>query len=117
MHEGNYTGRIVSTILQELKKYPDQRPKAVKVQVGEMLHLAPESVRMHFELLTRGTALQGVTLDLEEVRVKIRCDRCQKEVEIRDHHALRCPDCGSEEVELCGGDQVLIESIEFEDPK
>jgi hydrogenase nickel incorporation protein HypA/HybF len=113
MHEGNYTGRIVATILEELKKHPGRKPKSAKVLVGEMLHLMPESVKMHFELLTSGTALAGVVLNLAEVAVRVRCSRCAKEVEVHDHHELVCSACGSDEVELAGGDQVIVESIEF----
>ncbi|MEI8344882.1 MAG: hydrogenase maturation nickel metallochaperone HypA, partial [Candidatus Omnitrophota bacterium] len=73
MHEGGFTGRIVATILEELKKFPGQKVLRVKVLVGEMLHLEPESVKMHYQLLAKGSALEGVELELEQVPVTVEC--------------------------------------------
>ena len=117
MHEGGFTGRIVATILDELKKFPDQKVLRVKVLVGEMLHLEPESVRMHYQLLTKNSILEGVELELKQIPVTVECVRCHQDVRVEDHHRLVCGQCGSEDVKLAGGDQVFIEAIELEDPK
>ena len=53
MHEGNFTQQIVTSIVSELEKHPGYRPQRIKVKVGEMLHLEPESVRTHYALLTK----------------------------------------------------------------
>ena len=98
MHEANFTSEIVHTILSELTKAPAGKPKSVKVVVGEMLHLIPVSVNMHFDLLVRGTRLEGTMLELQEARVRIRCGKCGREGGVEDHHLLMCESCGSLEV-------------------
>jgi len=114
MHEANFTEQIVSTILNELKKYPDDRPRGAKVLVGEMLHLVPESVHMHYQLLTRGTPLEGIALDLVEVPVKIRCNHCGTEGAVEDHHLLMCTACSTMNVKLVSGNEIWVEVVELE---
>ena len=112
MHEGNFTEQIVEAILSELKGYSAGRPERIKVRVGEMLHLEEESVRLHYEILTKSTVLEGVPLDLQPVPVSLRCEVCKTESEAEDHHLLMCPKCHSFEVQITGGDQIEIEAIE-----
>lgn len=114
MHEANFTDEIVKAILEELRKYPDYRPKEVKVRVGEMLHLVQESVKMHYLTQTKGTPLEGVSLWLEELPVRVRCRMCHEEGGVEDHHLLMCAYCGSPEVDLVNGDEILIDSIQVE---
>ncbi len=114
MHEGNFTQEIVGVILDELKKYPDAKPKAIKVLVGEMLHLVPASVQMHYQLLTQGTNLEGVVLELVQTPVVVRCGQCRSEGAVQDHHLLICSYCNSSDVELISGNDIRVESIEAE---
>jgi len=114
MHEGNFTKEIVGVILDELKKYPDAKPKAIKVLVGEILHLVPASVQMHYQFLTQGTDLEGVVLELTQTPVVVRCSQCRSEGTVEDHHLLFCSYCHSSDVEIISGNDVRIESIEAE---
>ena len=114
MHEGNFTEQIVQTILDELKKYPAQKPVAVKVRVGEMLHLVPESVRLHFATLTKGTALENTALELAEDSVLAQCQACTMTYHPEDHHLLVCPGCGALRANVIKGRDVFIEKIDLE---
>jgi len=113
MHEGNFTRQIVDSILAELAKRPDQKPQRVKVAVGEMLHLVPESVRAHYEIQTKGTRLEGAALELIETPVHVRCRVCCREGGVLDHHLLICSNCLSPDVELLKGRDVIVEEIEL----
>ena len=93
MHEANFTQEIVNSILDELKKYPSCRAKQIKVKVGEMLHLMPESVKTHYTQMTQGTNLEGVTLFLEEEPVQVKCRHCGSVGGVEDHHVLFCAKC------------------------
>lgn len=114
MHEGKFTQQIVDTIIQELKKYPQHHPKKVLVSVGEVFHLEPESVRMHFAYLTKGTDLEKIQLDLKEIAVEIQCSACHYEGPLDDHHMILCPKCSSPKVKVTKGKDIRLESIEVE---
>ena len=114
MHEANFTQQIVRSIISELNKYPDYRPKRVKVKVGEMLHPDNEDVKMVYDLLTQGTKLEGVDLDLEETKTIVTCKKCHHTGVLVNHHLLVCPLCGSSDVKMVSGDEIAIESIDLE---
>jgi len=113
MHEAKFTAEIVNAIIEELKAYKDKIPQLVKVSVGEMLHLEPDSVRFHFELQTKGTILEGIKLDLTEEPVMLFCRQCQKEGQAEDHHFLFCPYCRGTDVEVRSGKQIIIHRIDL----
>jgi hydrogenase nickel incorporation protein HypA/HybF len=114
MHESNFTQQIVRSIISELNKYPDYKPKRVKVKVGEMLHPDDEDVRMHYDLLTQGTKLEGVDLDLEETKTIVSCKNCHHTGIVVNHHLLLCPSCASTNVKMISGDEIAVESIDLE---
>lgn len=114
MHEANFTEQIVQAILAEIRKLPLGRPTLVKVNVGEMLHLNKESVLAHFQSISKGTALEGMELDLEEVPVRLACSHCGWMGEAEDHHLLFCSSCSSIDVQVLSGRNVTIEKIEVE---
>lgn len=114
MHEANFTKQIVNVVLEELTKHPEARPQSVKVTVGEMLHLVPESVQMHFDLLTKDTDLAKVLLQLGEIPVTVKCHQCGREGGVEDHHLMICSHCQSLDVELMSGNEIRVESIELE---
>lgn len=115
MHEGHFTEEIVKAILTEVKKYPDCRPDAIKVSVGQMFHLVPESVETHFRIMAQGTPLEKTRLLLHEVPVEVECQDCKKIVAVEDHHFLVCSLCGSLDVEIVSGKEIKIDSIHLKE--
>ncbi len=115
MHEGHFTQQIVEGILRELAPYPKAKVRSVTVRVGEVFHLVPESVLMHYDVLTKGSALQSVKLNLIEEPMQVLCSQCQKQGPVEDHHLLLCPFCHSRQVKPVLGNKITIEKVELED--
>jgi hydrogenase nickel incorporation protein HypA/HybF len=113
MHEGVYTDQIAEAVQAQLAAHPGAKPLKVRVKVGEMLHLQPDAVRMHFSALAAGTPLAGLELDLEEAPVELGCRACGKHSHPEDHHLLACAACGSRDVEVLEGRSVVIERIDL----
>jgi len=114
MHEAKFTEQIVENIISELKRYPQKKPRRIKVCVGEMFHLQRDSVLMHYEILTKGTDLENVKIELNEQAVEVRCRQCHKVGGVEDHHLLMCSLCGSRDVEVVCGNEIFTELIEIE---
>lgn len=113
MHEGNFTQQIVDGVVTELRKYPGRAVDSISVKVGEVYHLVPDSVQMHYELITKGTALEGVELHLLEESMQVICSQCGRQGHVQDHHLLLCSFCHSRHVKPVAGDKVTIEQIKF----
>ncbi len=114
MHEWQFTEQIVRCVLDAIKNYSDKKVKAVKIKVGETYHLEPESVKMHFRILTSGTSLAGVDLDLQQEPMIVSCAQCGHVGPVDDHHLLTCSSCYSMTVKPIAGNTISIESIELE---
>ena len=113
MHEGHFTEQIVEAVVNELKKYPGRAVESITVKVGEVYHLVPESVLMHFESITRSIPLEGVKLNLLEESLQVLCSQCGQQGPVEDHHLLLCTFCHSRQVKAVCGDKVTIDQIQF----
>ena len=114
MHEGNFTQQIVDAILTAVHEYPGRKPTSIKVKVGEMLHLNRESVKTHFEAITRGGILENARLDLEEIPVLVICQKCNAQWQPEDHHLLLCDLCSATDVKIISGNSVTVDSIQLQ---
>ena len=123
MHEYSLLEDVVEVILDRLQSEgPRTRPagEAVHLSVGALAMHSEESFRQAFDLLTRGTPVEGSRLELSVVRPEIACDQCSYAGEVTeelDCHdpmpVMECPRCGAP-LQVRGGRGV--EHIELELP-
>ena len=91
-----------------------RRVVAIELHVGHLRQVVPDSLTRAFELLTHGTALDGTELRITQVPVRGRCLRCGACSEL-EQLPLDCPVCGSADVELIAGEELLVQSLELEE--
>jgi hydrogenase nickel incorporation protein HypA/HybF len=103
---------LCTSIVDAIERRAGQRPVAhVRVRVGRLLHVHPEAFDQSFAVAAMGTVAADADAELVLLPVRARC-RCGAEWECEDI-PLACPTCGGVDVELCGGDELLLESIEY----
>jgi hydrogenase nickel incorporation protein HypA/HybF len=85
----------------------------IKIQVGALAAVVPESLEFCFGLIIQDTPVTGVILEIETVPVVVRCHRCQILFEVEDHIYL-CPECGEPSMDLISGRELTVLSIEGE---
>ena len=90
------------------------RVTRLEVEIGRLSGINVDSIRFAFELLAPGTRLEGAELRIDEPKAVCVCRRCGGR-SIIDELVFDCPACGSVEVTLEGGDQMLLRSIELEE--
>ena len=93
----------------------DCRVTRVWVRAGALRQVVPEALRFAFELVAEGTPAAGAELEIEAVPATVRCEKCAGETVLVRFPAA-CALCGGLEVELIGGDELLVESLELEEP-
>ena len=109
MHELGLCEAIVGAIATRAK----ERPVAhVRVRVGALHHVHPEAFDQSFTIAAMGSVAQDASADLVLIPATGRCVECQAEFETTDP-LLACPKCGGLDVELSGGDELTLESIEY----
>lgn len=107
MHELSITRSVVDAVLQRL---PDTRIAEVRLEIGKLSGIVPDSVRFCFDLVVAGTLLEGARLDIDEPGGRAHCAECDAEFDI-DDPILLCP-CGSANCEVLAGKQLRIRSVE-----
>lgn len=109
MHELGLCEAIVGAI----EKRAGERPVArVRVRVGRLHHVHPDAFEQSFAMAAAGSVAHEAAADLVLLPITNRCESCGTTFE-SDELALACPDCGGIEVVVTGGDELVLESIEY----
>lgn len=117
MHEASIARTLLEEIGARVRKNGIRgKVTAVRLRLGRMSTVVPESLKFAFEVLSRETPLAGARLEIEEVPVRGRCRACGREFEIGEPCFL-CEGCGSPDLEVAGGTELLIDSLDVEEPE
>jgi hydrogenase nickel incorporation protein HypA/HybF len=109
VHELGLCGSIVDAVARRAGDRPVAR---VRVQVGRLHHVHPEAFDQSFAVAAMGTIAEDATAELVLLPVRARCGGCGAAWD-GDDLPVTCPSCGGVEVELVGGDELTLESIEY----
>ncbi len=100
MHEHGVVEELIERLLPALRERGVERVRQVRVRRHSTFAEAP--LRQAFELLSRGTPLEGAELRVEEVAVDATCTGCGRAHRIGADdlvgHLYECPDCGAVQV-------------------
>ena len=88
----------------------------VGLRVGHLRQVVPSALRFAFELVAQGTPVEGARLEIEDVPATGRCRGCGAAT-MPTAFPLSCAACGSFDVELTGGEELLVDSLEIEDDR
>jgi hydrogenase nickel incorporation protein HypA/HybF len=91
-----------------------RRVASVQLKVGHLRQVVPSALTFAFELVAEGTALEGARLDLEVVPAAGTCRTCGADTVLPDF-PLCCARCESLDVEVTGGEELLVDSLELEE--
>jgi len=115
MHELAVCQELVAAILSEMRRpdFAGAHLRSVRVRVGVLRQIEHESLRFAYEVLTQDTPAAGSALEIVTAPVSVRCRVCGWSGEIHDR-IFACPACGAGDVEVTGGGEVILESLELE---
>jgi len=109
MHELGLCSSIVDAIE---RRAGDRSVAHVRVRVGRLHHVHPEAFDQSFTVAAFGTVAEDADAELVLLPVRARCEDCGSEWEC-DEAPQACPACASVAVVLVGGDELVLESIEY----
>ncbi len=116
MHEMSLAMGLMREIERQLEPYgPEARATRVFLEVGGLRAVVPEAMQLCFRAAAQGTVAEGAELVIEQIAPRGRCVGCGREREI-DHRLFLCPDCDLP-VRLLTGEELLLRSIEIEEPE
>ncbi|MEM1264164.1 MAG: hydrogenase maturation nickel metallochaperone HypA [Pseudomonadota bacterium] len=107
MHELGITRNIVAIVSEHAN---GAKVKRVGLEIGRLSAIMPDAIRFCFDVCSKDTALEGATLEIEEVPGIGRCEACGAEFEI-DQPFGRCQ-CGSRQITCIAGQEMKIKEME-----
>ncbi|AFM16900.1 Zn finger protein HypA/HybF (possibly regulating hydrogenase expression) [Mycolicibacterium chubuense NBB4] len=107
MHEMALTQSVVDAVCEHAA---GRRVHSVKLEIGALCAVVPESMEFCFDLATEGTVADGAHLDIAVTPGAAHCRSCGAAFEMADL-ILLCP-CGSADVEVLAGRELKILSME-----
>ena len=111
MHELGLCAAIVDKVAERAGERPVAK---LRIHVGRLLHVHPEAFDQSFAIAAMGTVADGAVAELVMLPVQARCPDagCGAEWECEEL-PLACPTCGAVDPKIVGGDELLLESIEY----
>ncbi|HEY6952950.1 MAG TPA: hydrogenase maturation nickel metallochaperone HypA [Bacteroidota bacterium] len=115
MHELSLAQNILEIVQQYVPKGQEKSVKTIKLRIGELAAVVPESLEFCFSSIVAGTLLSDSTLEIERVPFTLECRKCNSTVASRMGIVV-CPRCGSEDTEVIAGTEMRVVEIELWDP-
>lgn len=119
MHEVSVVSNMVDAILRELESYDVEKVEEVNVVIGDLTSLGEEQLEFAYEIVTRGTILEGSRFVIEREEVRVRCKECGYEgpadcleSDYLEHSVpvIACPKCGGR-VDITAGQACRVRDL------
>ena len=107
MHELSITQSVVKAVVERMGEAEVVR---VRLEIGRLSGLVPDTVRFCFELVAAGTSCAGAALEIDEPMGSARCHSCGADFATAE--VLPLCACGSADVAVLGGTQLRIKEVE-----
>ncbi len=116
MHELSIAENIVEIIQDHVPSSGLSRVRNVKLKIGELAGVVPDSLEFCFDAITDQTPMRDAVLVVEHVPFVIECHTCGL-VSTNDVGIILCARCGSDETKMVSGNELLVMAIEMLDEK
>src|SRR5512136_2258132 len=113
MHELSIVASLFETLEEKAREHRARKITRVRLKVGRLAGVVPEFLKTAFDVYKEGTIAAQAEVEIDETPVTVRCRRCGAETK-KDDFVLACPACGSTDIELVEGLELLLERIELE---
>ena len=115
MHEFSICEGLLDAVLAEMRKVspPARRMLKTRIVVGAMRQVVPEYLSFAYESLAKGTPAEGSALDIVPAPVVAKCRKCGWQGE-GANPSFQCGQCQSYDLDIEGGTELYLESLEVE---
>lgn len=113
MHELSIVASLFEILEEKAREQKARRITVVKLLVGRLSGVVPDLIESAFDTYKKGTLADGARLEIEVAPFEFKCRGCGGKA-FKDDSDVACAACGSRDVELIGGMDVIVERIEIE---
>ncbi len=116
MHELSIAQNILEIVEEHLPIGVNGRMKSVKLKVGNGAGVVPDSLEFCFNTIITGTAMEGVTLEIERVPFVMKCNSCGN-ITTNEGEIFLCSFCKGNDLKMISGNELQVVGIELFDEK
>jgi hydrogenase nickel incorporation protein HypA/HybF len=113
VHELSVTESILNTALRYAVKEKALKVTDINLVVGDLSSIIDESVQFYWDILSKETICEKARLHFRHIPASIQCLNCDHKF-ILQHELIPCPQCSSMNIQILGGDEFKMDSIEIE---
>lgn len=114
MHELSVAEEIINIANQYLPIENNTEVLSVKVEIGKLSNILPDSLEFCYDALISDTKLKGSKLIIEEVPISVKCDDCGQTTFI-ENIIFECKNCKSSKIKLISGNELKVTELELND--
>lgn len=116
MHEMTIASSLLDEVLSLARQHNAHLVSEIEVEVGVMRLVVAEALQEAFAIISEGTPAAGARLKLSETSLRASCNRCHNDYRARVDD-FRCPSCGQADVQITGGNDIIIKSVALDVPR
>jgi len=111
MHEMAIAESVVKIVEDHARKAGSDKVTLVRLEIGMLSHVEVPALRFGFEAVSKGSIVEGATLEIDHVPGTAWCHDCMGTVDIR-RLGDACPTCGSYKLQVNGGEEMRVKDME-----
>lgn len=114
MHERSLVRALLRQVQAVAAENPASRVVSIRVRIGEFSGVEADLLASAYDDLVADLPLRGAALIMERVPLEAICEQCGSQFRI-ERFRFQCDKCGSLKLSLRGGEELLLESVTFEE--
>lgn len=113
MHEMALCESVVAAVEASAAQHGFARVRRIRLEIGRFAGVEIAALRFGFDVVARGTLLEGAELAILEPPGQAWCFDCSETVAL-DQRIDPCPHCQGHRLQPVSGDQMTIKDLEVE---
>lgn len=113
MHEMSLCEGILQVLETEATKQGFNKVKTVWLEIGELSSIEPQALLFCFDVVTKNSIADKAKLVIIDIAGTAWCMQCSEPVTIKKRFD-ECPQCGSCQLQVTGGEDMKIKELEVE---
>jgi hydrogenase nickel incorporation protein HypA/HybF len=114
MHEMSIMQSLLKILEQKASEKKAIRIRTITVGLGYFSGVEPDLLKSAFEWLSDGTLAEKAEFEINIKNFSANCKKCGAFELSPDRTQFKCPDCGSEDINIDANDELVIEKMEVD---
>jgi len=113
MHELAITQSMFEIVLKQAEQSKAKKVTKINLVIGELTGVVSDCIQFYMDIISKGTVAEGVIVLVKSVPATAKCLSCSKTFTVKEME-WKCPYCGEISLEVSGGKELFVESIEVD---